>query len=119
MTTQARKKTSISKPAAPRARPQSKPAARNPLYRPWFAASAAVDAASSEESPKILAPTGFVHRNISSTRNARWSRATAATATSAAAVSMRVQVYLPPAVAHAKVSPRLAPPPVAQGEDQG
>lgn len=55
-TTQARKKILTASPASPRVRPQTRPAARKPLYKPWFAARAFDAAANSGVRPKTFRP---------------------------------------------------------------
>src|SRR5580765_899731 len=80
--TQARKKILTGFPAAPSKRPHTSPAARNPLYNPWLAASVFEAAANSGVSPKVLRPSGLVQRNISRTRKYKCRKATSATAAS-------------------------------------
>ena len=54
-----------------------KPAAKNPLYSPWLAASTLVSSANSFDfKPKVLMPFGVVHKNISSTKKYKCSMAT-------------------------------------------
>src|SRR3546814_17820256 len=52
------------------------PAARNPLYSPWLAASTRVSSAFSGVLRNTFSPAGSVHRNISSPRKYRRSKAT-------------------------------------------
>src|SRR5690242_21712389 len=82
-TTQTRKKILTASPASPRKSPQASPAARKPLYRPWFAARDFEAAATSGLRPKVFKPKGLVQRNISRTRKYACSNATSATAASA------------------------------------
>src|SRR6266850_3316764 len=66
--TQPRKKILIGSPLAPSDRPHINPAARKPLYKPWFAASDFDAAANSGVKPKVRRPRGLSQRNISRTR---------------------------------------------------
>src|SRR5436190_13786546 len=66
--TQPRKKILCGSPFAPRARPHISPAARKPLYSPWFAASDFDAAANSGVRPKVRNPRGLSQRNISRIR---------------------------------------------------
>jgi len=45
---------------------------KNPLYRPWLAASDAVILARSRVIPKVRIPSGLCHSSISTTRNQTW-----------------------------------------------
>ena len=66
---QHRKNTFTSEPAAPRLRPQNSPAARKPLYSPWFAAKTLL-ALAARGVAEYSEPGGFVpekhleHKNI-------------------------------------------------------
>src|SRR5688572_26331251 len=82
-TTHTRKNTTTLRPSAPSISPQTSPAARNPLYSPWFIASTFDCSACSCVVPNARRPAGFVHRNISSTRKYACSNATSATRTTA------------------------------------
>ncbi|ABR91416.1 Hypothetical protein mma_1697 [Janthinobacterium sp. Marseille] len=64
-TTQHRKKILTGSPAVPSQIPQIKPAARKPLYKPWFAASTFDCAENSGVRPNALRPFGVSHKNIS------------------------------------------------------
>ena len=67
--TQPRKKTRSGNASAAGAKSDhASPAARKPLYRPWFWASARVCSCCSRDRPKVFWPKGVAQRNISSTR---------------------------------------------------
>ena len=71
MIIQLRKKISASVPPV-LSIPHSRPAARKPLYKPWFAASVADCFAKSSVRPNVFLPIDVSHKNISSTMNDRW-----------------------------------------------
>src|ERR1700694_3384359 len=68
-------------------RPHTRPAARNPLYRPWLAASTADDSAASWVIRKVRNPNGLRHKNISSAKKPRCSAATIVTTAAARTVT--------------------------------
>src|ERR1700694_4680001 len=87
--TQARKNVRMARPeTTPKPmRAHRRPAARNPLYRPWFAASTAEDSATSLVIWKVRSPNGLRHKKISSTRKTTCSAATTKTTTAARTVN--------------------------------
>ncbi len=70
---------------------QTSAPARNPLYKPWFLASAALCSACSAVVPKMPRPRGVVQRNASRYRNRKCSSATTATSTSPATLIRSVR----------------------------